>query len=165
MLYIASSVSFTNLSSVAATALFDLCALVNGLTLVPIFIISTVSRFVKTFFISAVTFIAMSIYGFFTTKDLSKMGSILFMALIGLIICVVVNMIWPSDTFGWIISVAGVLIFVGLTAWDTQQIKNMALMAPGDSVGRLATIGALTLYLDFINLFLYLLSFFGSSRD
>lgn len=165
VLVIAISGAINKLSSSAATALFYLFAVVNGLSLAPIFLIYTGASIVKTFFITAGTFGAMSIYGFFTAKDLSKMGSILFMALIGLIICIVVNMIWPSDTFGWIISGAGVLIFVGLTAWDTQQIKNMALISPSESVGRLATIGALTLYLDFINLFLYLLRFFGSQRD
>ena len=87
------------------------------------------------------------------------------MALIGLIIASLVNIFVGSDTMGWIISIVGVLIFVGLTAWDTQQIKTMALTAPGAAAGRLAVLGALTLYLDFINMFLYLLRFFGDSRD
>ena len=87
------------------------------------------------------------------------------MALIGLIICSIVNIFWANSTFDWIISGLGVLIFVGLTAWDTQQVKRMALMAPGEATSSLATIGALSLYLDFINLFLYLLRFFGSQRD
>ena len=106
----------------------------------------------------------MSIYGYFTSNDLSKMGSILFMALIGLIIASVVNLFLHSDTMMWIITYAGVLIFVGLTAWDTQQIKNMAIQMDSASAGKLATIGALNLYLDFINLFLYLLRIFGN-RD
>ena len=89
----------------------------------------------------------------------------LFRSLFGLIIASLVNIFVHSDTMGWIISIAGVLIFVGLTAWDTQQIKTMALTAPGEAVGRLAVLGALTLYLDFINMFLYLLRFFGDSRD
>ena len=87
------------------------------------------------------------------------------MALFGLIICSVVNIFTKSDTMGWIISFVGVLIFIGLTAWDTQKIKQMAAMSPNASDGRLATIGALSLYLDFVNLFLYLLRFFGGSRD
>ena len=87
------------------------------------------------------------------------------MALIGLIIASVVNIFTHSSTLDWIISIAGVIIFVGLTAWDTQQIKRMAQVMPADQIGRLATLGALSLYLDFINLFLYLLRFFGSSRD
>ncbi|MDE6801585.1 MAG: Bax inhibitor-1/YccA family protein, partial [Muribaculaceae bacterium] len=118
----------------------------------------------KTFFITAGTFGAMSIYGYFTEKDLTKIGSFLIFALFGLIICSLVNLFAHSDTLGWIISGAGVLIFLGLTAWDTQQIKQMALQSPNSGDGRLATIGALSLYLDFINLFLYLLRFFGN-RD
>ena len=106
----------------------------------------------------------MSVYGYFTSQDLSKIGSYLFMALIGLIIASLVNIFLHSSTLDWIVSIAGVLIFIGLTAWDTQQIKAMAQAAPQDSVSRLATIGALSLYLDFINLFLYLLRIFGS-RD
>ena len=107
----------------------------------------------------------MSIFGYTTNQDLSKIGNILFMALIGLIIASVVNIFTHSSTLDWIISIAGVIIFVGLTAWDTQQIKRMAQVMPADQIGRLATLGALSLYLDFINLFLYLLRFFGSSRD
>lgn len=165
ILVISISGAINRLSSGAATALFFLFAVVNGLALSPIFIAYTLTSIAKTFFITAGTFGAMSIYGYFTSNDLSKMGSILFMALIGLIIASVVNIFAHSDTLGWIISIAGVLIFVGLTAWDTQKIKNMAAMAPMGSEGRLATIGALSLYLDFINLFLYLLRFFGASRD
>lgn len=107
----------------------------------------------------------MSVYGYLTTQDLTKWGNFLFYALIGLIIASVVNIFTKSSTLDWIISIAGVLIFVGLTAWDTQKIKQMALVTPSSYVGHLATIGALTLYLDFINLFLYLLRFFGSQRD
>lgn len=153
------------LSSSVASALFYLFALIMGLSLAPIFLLYTSVSIAKTFFITAGTFGAMSIYGYVTKQDLSRWGSILFMALIGLIICSVVNIFWANSTFEWIISGAGVLIFVGLTAWDTQQVKNMALMAPADSYGRLATIGALTLYLDFINLFLYLLRFFGNRNS
>jgi hypothetical protein len=89
----------------------------------------------------------------------------LFMALIGIIICSVINIFWANSTLDWIISGVGVLIFIGLTAWDTQKIKQMAAMNMGISNGSLATWGALSLYLDFINLFIYLLRFFGSSRD
>ena len=147
-----------------ATALFFLFAIVNGLSLAPIFLIYTTTSIASTFFITAATFGAMSLYGYFTNTDLSKFGSILVMALIGLIICAVVNIFVASSTLEWIISGAGVLIFVGLTAWDTQKIKNMALSMPDASDGRLATIGALSLYLDFINLFLYLLRFLGDRR-
>lgn len=107
----------------------------------------------------------MSVYGYFSVKDLTRWGSILIMSLFGLIIAAVVNMFLRSSGLDWIISIVGVLIFVGLTAWDTQRIKQLAQVTPANQVGRLATIGALNLYLDFINLFLYLLRFFGSSRD
>ncbi len=163
-LVIAISGAINRLSSAAATGLFYLFAAVNGLALAPIFIVYTSHSIAVTFFVTAGTFAAMSIYGYFTSNDLSKMGSILFMALIGLLIASVVNFFLHSETMMWIITYAGVLIFVGLTAWDTQQIKNMALQMEGASTGKLATLGALTLYLDFINLFLYLLRIFGN-RD
>lgn len=164
-LVIAISGAINRLSSMAATGLFFLFAIINGLALAPIFLIYTMTSIAKTFFITAGTFGAMSIYGYFTEKDLSKFGSMLYMALFGLIICSVVNIFTKSDTMGWLISIAGVLIFIGLTAWDTQKIKQMASMAPNGTEGKLATMGALSLYLDFINLFLYLLRFFGASRD
>lgn len=153
------------LSTGTATMLFYLFAVINGLMLFPILLAFTGVSVAKTFFITAGVFGAMSVYGYFTTQDLTKWGSFLFMALIGLIICSVVNIFLRSTTMEWIVSGAGVLIFIGLTAWDTQQIKAMAQQMPADSVGKLATLGALSLYLDFINLFLYLLRFFGSSRD
>ncbi len=159
------SAGINKLNSGTATMLFYLFAIVNGLMLFPIFIIYTHVSIAKTFFITAGTFGAMSVYGYCTSQDLTKWGSILFMALIGLIICTIVNIFWANSTFEWIISGLGVLIFVGLTAWDTQKIKQMAMMAPSDTAGKLATLGALSLYLDFINLFLYLLRFFGRSND
>lgn len=164
LLVIAISAAINKISSAMATALFFLFAIVNGLSLAPIFLIYTTTSIASTFFITAATFGAMSLYGYFTNTDLSKFGSILVMALIGLIICAVVNIFVASSTLEWIISGAGVLIFVGLTAWDTQKIKNMALSMPNASDGRLATIGALSLYLDFINLFLYLLRLLGDRR-
>lgn len=163
-LVIAITGAIRRLSSAAATGLFYLFAALNGVSLAPIFMIYTSHSISVTFFVTAGTFAAMSIYGYFTSNDLSKMGSILFMALIGLIIASVVNLFLHSETMMWIITYAGVLIFVGLTAWDTQQIKNMAIQMDTASTGKLATIGALTLYLDFINLFLYLLRIFGN-RD
>lgn len=158
------SAGINKLSSTTAALLFYVFAVINGMLLAPIFLIYTGASIAKTFFITAGTFGAMSVYGYFTDRDLSRMGSILFMALIGLIIASIVNIFAASSTLDWIISGAGVLIFVGLTAWDTQQIKNMAQQMPAASAGRLATLGALNLYLDFINLFLYLLRFFGD-RD
>ena len=159
------SAGINKLSSATATLLFYLFAVVNGLMLAPIFMVYTGESIAKTFFITAGTFGAMSIFGYFTTQDLTRFGSILFMALLGLIIASLVNMFAQSSTLEWIISGAGVLIFVGLTAWDTQTIKRMSQAAPVSQVGRIATLGALSLYLDFINLFLYLLRFFGSSRN
>lgn len=165
LLVFAISGGINRMSSSMSTALFYLFAAVNGVALAPIFIIYTGTSIAKTFFITAGTFGAMSVYGYFTTRDLTRWGSVLFMCLIGLIIASIVNIFLHSDGLQWIISVAGVLIFVGLTAWDTQKVKQMAETTPPSMVGRLATIGALNLYLDFINLFLYLLRFFGNSRD
>lgn len=159
------SAGIQRLSNSTATLLFYLFSVVNGMMLSTIFLAFSVGAIVKTFCITALTFGAMSIYGYFTTRDLSRVGSFLFMALIGLIIASLVNIFLHSSGLDWIISIAGVLIFVGLTAWDTQQIKVMAQQAPAEATSRLATLGALSLYLDFINLFLYLLRFFGGNRD
>ena len=164
LLVIAISGAINKLSSAMASALFFIFAIVNGLSLAPIFLVYTGESIATTFFITAATFGAMSIYGYFTSADLSKFGSILVMALIGLIVCSVVNIFMKSETMNWIISGVGVLIFVGLTAWDTQKIKQMALTMPEATNGKLATIGALSLYLDFINLFLYLLRFMGDRK-
>lgn len=153
------------MSGSTATLLFYLFAIVNGATLSIILLIYSPGSIMKTFFITAGTFGAMSIYGYFTEKDLTKIGTFLVFALFGLIICSLVNIFAHSDGLSWLISIAGVLIFLGLTAWDTQKIKQMALQMPNAADGRLATIGALSLYLDFINLFLYLLRFFGDNRN
>ncbi len=152
------------MSNGAATGLFYLYAILNGVVFSLVFCAYSFDSIFKTFLITSGVFGAMSVYGYFTSNDLTKIGTFLRMALIGLIICIVVNLFWANSTLDWIISAAGVLIFIGLTAYDTQKVKEWAQMgAIADS--RLATIGALTLYLDFINLFLYLLRFFGSSRD
>ncbi len=164
-LVIGISGGINKLSSATASALFYIYAVVNGLALAPIFIVFTGVSIAKTFFITAGTFGGMCAYGYLTSRDLSRFGSFMFMALIGVIIASLVNIFLHSSTMDWIISIAGVAIFIGLTAWDTQQIKRMAALNPSFSAGRIATLGALTLYLDFINLFLYLLRFFGSSRD
>ncbi len=153
------------LSPAMSTGLFYLFAIVNGLTLSIIFLAFSFASIFKTFIITAGVFGAMSVYGYFTNRDLTKIGSLLYMALFGLIILCVVNMFWANSTLDWIVSGLGVLIFIGLTAWDTQKIKQMTQQYPAMADGRLATWGALSLYLDFINLFLYLLRFFGSSRD
>ena len=153
------------MSSAAASALFYLFAVINGMMFSTLFLAYSPTAMVKTFFITAGTFGAMSVYGYFTSRDLSRIGSFLFMALIGLIIASLVNIFLHSSGLDWIISIAGVFIFVGLTAWDTQQVKNMAQLAGPEQAGRLATLGALTLYLDFINLFLFLLRILGGNRE
>ena len=153
------------ISSPMATVLFYAYSLLNGVTFALIFAAYTPVSIFKTFLITAGVFGAMSVYGYFTNRDLTKIGSFLFMALIGLIIASVINIFWANSTLEWIVSIAGVLIFIGLTAWDTQQVKRLAMVTPEGAVGKLATIGALTLYLDFINLFLFLLRFFGGNRD
>ena len=109
----------------------------------------------------------MSVYGYLTKTDLTKMGSFLMMALLGLIIAMIVNIFWANSTLDWVISIVGVLIFVGLTAWDTQQVKQLAAANLEPSLSdKLATMGAMNLYLDFINLFIFLLRIFGGgSRD
>ena len=164
-LVIAINAGINKLSSTTASLLFYLFAIVNGAALSPIFLVYTATSIVKTFFICAATFGAMSIYGYFTTNDLTKWGTYLFYALIGLIIVSLVNIFTHSTTVEWIISGAGVLIFIGLTAWDTQWIKNMLQSTPEEYHAKLSTIGALSLYLDFINLFLYLLRFFGGRNS
>lgn len=157
------SAAINKISSAVATLLFILYSVVNGATMSAILLAYTAESVHQTFFITAGVFGAMTIYGYVTKSDLSRMGSILYMALFGLIITCVVNIFLKSDTLGWIISLAGVAIFIGLTAWDTQKIKQMAMMAPYES-GKVSTIGALTLYLDFVNLFIYLLRIFGNRR-
>ena len=154
------------LSITSATLLFYLYSVLTGVVFSSILLLYTATSVGMTFLITAGVFAAMSIYGFTTSNDLTKFGSIMFMALIGFIICSVVNIFLKSSGMEWIISLAGVAIFIGLTAWDTQKIKNAAMYATdGTSAEKLATFGALSLYLDFVNLFLYLLRFFGGSRD
>ncbi|MGN1266240.1 MAG: Bax inhibitor-1/YccA family protein [Muribaculaceae bacterium] len=153
------------LSTPMASLLFYLYSVLTGVVFSVILLVYTASSIAYTFFITAGVFAAMSIYGYFTSNDLSRMGSILFMALIGLIVCSLVNVFVNSSTMDWIISFAGVLIFIGLTAWETQKIKQMTQYADQSMAGKIATLGALNLYLDFVNLFLYLLRFFGDSRD
>ncbi len=158
------SAGINKMSSTTATLLFYLFAIVNGLTLSVIFFAYAPEAIVKAFFITASTFGAMSVYGYLTNKDLTKIGTFFMYALFGLIIASLVNIFMKSSQLDWIISIVGVFLFLGLTAWDTQQIKRIAEMAPSDTVGKLATIGALNLYLDFINLFLFILRIFGN-RD
>lgn len=156
------SARIEKMSSATATTMFYLYSILNGITLTPIFFAFEISSIALTFAITAGTFGAMTLFGYVTRQDLSKFGSFLFMALIGLIVCIVVNLFMQNTMLDMLISGAGVLIFVGLTAWDTQAIKRMSAEADPSMVGKVATMGALSLYLDFINLFLYLLRFFGN---
>jgi len=157
------------MSAGTATSLFILYAALNGVTLSFIFLAYTRTSIVSTFFICAATFLAVSIYGWTTKKDLTSMGGFLMMGLIGIIIATVVNIFIRSSAMSMIISYIGVIVFVGLTAYDTQKIKNMALTQPvgldGAVVRKGALLGALSLYLDFINLFLMLLRIFGGGRN
>ena len=162
------SARIDRLSLSTATLLFILYSVLNGATLSIIFLAYTMTSIASVFFITAGIFAAMSLVGYFTKKDLSGLGRILFMALIGLIIATLVNVfLIKSGGFSLIVSYVGVLIFVGLTAYDTQRIKNMLVEADDVSAEaqKIALMGALALYLDFINLFLYLLRIFGGNRE
>jgi FtsH-binding integral membrane protein len=148
-----------------AFALFMVYAALLGVMLSSVLLAYTLTSITRVFFISAASFGALSLYGYTTKRDLSPIGSFLMMGLIGLIIAMVVNMFLKSPGLEFVFSVAGVLIFAGLTAWDTQRIKEMYdPMEDGTIVGRKAVMGALSLYLDFINLFLFLLRFLGDRR-
>ena len=148
-----------------AQGTFWLFAALMGASLSSIFLIYTGASITRVFFITAGTFGAMSIYGYTTKRDLTKLGSFLMMGLIGIIIASVVNIFMKSSMMYFVISILGVLIFVGLTAYDTQKIKNMYLASDsGEIIGKKAVMGALTLYLDFINLFIMLLRLFGQRR-
>jgi FtsH-binding integral membrane protein len=157
------------MSATTATALFVIYSTLNGVVLSFIFLAYTRASIFSTFFICAATFLACSIYGWTTKRDLTSLGSFFFMGLIGIIIASVVNWFIRSSAMNMIISYIGVFVFVGLTAYDTQKIKNMALAQPagldGAVIRKGAILGALSLYLDFINLFLMLLRIFGQSRD
>lgn len=159
------SARIMKISFATATTLFMLYSVLNGLTLSVLFAVYTKASIASAFFVTAGTFGVMSLYGYFTKRDLSSLGNILFMALIGLIIATVVNIFFFSETFYWVITYAGVLIFVGLTIYDTQKIKRaLEGMEINETSQKLALLGALTLYLDFINLFLYILRILGDRR-
>ncbi|GAB4047962.1 Bax inhibitor-1/YccA family protein [Spirosoma litoris] len=160
------SAAVQRVSAQAATAMFLGYAVMNGLTLASIFMLYTGGSIASTFFVTAGTFGAMSAFGYFTKRDLTSIGGFLMMALIGLIIASLVNLFWQNETLYWIATYAGVLIFVGLTAYDTQKIKEMNVIgnAGTDEDRKEAIMGALRLYLDFINMFLYLLRLFGRRR-
>ena len=155
------------ISLTTATLMFVAYSVVNGAVLSSIFLIYTMNSIGQVFFITAATFGVMAFIGYTTKTDLTSMGKILFMALIGIIIATVVNIFVGSTGLQTVVSYLGVLIFVGLTAYDSQKIKRMLYDYEGNDEGgqKLALVGALTLYLDFINLFIYLLRILGSRRD
>jgi FtsH-binding integral membrane protein len=162
------SARIQKISAQAATGLFIVYSILNGVTLSAILLLYTMSSVAATFFITAGMFGAMAVYGFVTKKDLSSWGSFLFMGLIGIIIAMVVNIFLASSMMSWVISGIGVIIFTGLTAYDVQQISRMGaqgIMDGGEAAIRKGAImGALKLYLDFINLFLMLLRLLGDRR-
>lgn len=160
------SLGMGRLSASAAQGIFWAYAALVGLSLSSIFIVYTGQSIALTFFVTAGTFGAMSLYGYTTKKDLTGMGSFLIMGLWGLLIASVVNMFMESSALGFATSVIGVLIFVGLTAYDTQKLKNLyyQVAGNGEAMAKASIMGALNLYLDFINIFLYLLRFMGNRR-
>ena len=154
-------------SLAATTLMFILFSALNGATLAYIFAAFAPAAIVKTFMITAGTFGVTAAYGYFTRRDLTKLGGLLMMGLIGVVIAGVVNLFLHSSGLDMVVSILGVLVFVGLTAWDSQRIKMQLAMAEdlGEQSQKIALAGALSLYLDFVNLFLYLLRFFGGSRE
>ena len=159
------SFGINKMSASKAQTVFWIFAALMGLSLSWILMVYTATSIARVFFITSATFGAMSIYGYTTKRDLTKLGSFLMMGLIGIIIASLVNIFLKSSMMYFVISILGVLIFVGLTAYDTQKIKNMyAASDSGELMGKKAVMGALTLYLDFINLFIMLLRLFGQRR-
>lgn len=160
------SFGINRMSAGTAQLVFWVYAALNGLSLAVIFMIYPIGDIARVFFISAATFGALSLYGYTTPRSLSAWGSFLFMGLVGVVIASLVNLFLQSSAMTFAISVIGVLVFAGLTAYDTQKIKEMYLEADdSETMGKKVIMGALSLYLDFINLFLMLLRLFGSSRE
>ncbi|MCC6220903.1 MAG: Bax inhibitor-1/YccA family protein [Deltaproteobacteria bacterium] len=155
------------MSAVKATSVFLIYSALNGVTLAPLAFIYTRESLASTFMITSAVFGSMAVFGYVTRRDLSSLGSFLYMGLWGIIIASLVNMFLQSTAVGFVMSVAGVIVFTGLTAWDVNKIKNMSTYVEEgtDDFRRYAILGALSLYLDFINLFIMLLRFFGSHRD
>jgi len=165
VLVFAISAGIERLSLSTAQLLFWVFAALMGISLGSVFMIYTPVSITRVFFISAASFGALSLYGYTTQRDLSAMGSFMMMGLFGLIIASIVNLFWPSGPLAFAISIIGVIVFAGLTAWDTQRIKEMYdVNDDGTASGRKAVMGALSLYLDFLNLFLMLLRLLGDRR-
>jgi uncharacterized protein len=159
------SARVNNLSPGAAAGLFMLYSAMVGVTSSVIFLIYTGASIVSAFMITATMFGALALFGTFTKRSLAGVGQFMFMGLIGLIIASVVNIFWMNSALYFVISVVGVIVFTGLTAWDAQRLKQMAVALPDGRVGSYAVVGALSLYLDFINLFFFILRLFGGRRN
>jgi FtsH-binding integral membrane protein len=165
LLVMVMSFGISRISTGAARAMFWVYAVLMGLSLSTIFLVYTSGSIAQTFFATSAAFVSLSLWGYTTKKDLSAFGTFLIMGVVGLIIAMIINLFMQSSTMDLVISALGVLIFAGLTAYDTQKIKSIYFSVAGtELVGKAVVMGALTLYLDFINLFLFLLRFMGS-RD
>ena len=162
------SARIMKMSFISAGIMFAVYAILNGVTMSFIFAVYTAESIAQTFFITAGTFAGMSLIGYLTKKDLSTFGRTLYMLLVGLVIATVVNMFMHNAGLTVILNYVGVIVFVGLTAYDTQKIKKMMIACGeagvNDQTSKIALLGSLTLYLDFINLFLYLLRFLGKEK-
>lgn len=165
LLVIIIAASINSIPPALSLMLFLVYAALNGFTLSVVFAVYTLGSITATFIVTAGTFASCSIYGFVTKRDLTSVGNLLLMALWGLILALIVNIFMASTALDWLITFAGVIIFVGLTAYDTQKLSEMAESCSTHELSGQAVAGALTLYLDFINLFLYLLKLFGKSKD
>ena len=160
------SFGINRISTGTAQFLFWAYATLLGASLSTIFLVYTDGSIALTFFATAAAFASLSLYGYTTKRDLSAMGTFLLMGLVGLIVASIVNIFWMNETFSLVIAAIGVLVFAGLTAYDTQKVKSLYFQVAGsDMIGKAAIMGALTLYLDFINMFIFLLRFLGNSRN
>jgi FtsH-binding integral membrane protein len=159
------SARINKMAASTAAGLFLLYSALNGLTLAFIFLLYTGTSIATTFLVTAGMFGALALYGTATKRSLAGVGQFAFMGLIGIILASVVGMFWKSEGLQFGISIVGVIVFTGLTAWDAQKLKTMAVTVPESSYGSYSVVGALALYLDFINLFLFMLRFMGGRRD
>jgi FtsH-binding integral membrane protein len=154
-----------HISPATAAGLFMLYSAMVGVTSSVIFLIYTGASIVSAFMVTATMFGALAVFGTLTKRSLAGVGQFMFMGLIGLIIASIINLFWLNSALYFVISVIGVIVFTGLTAWDAQRLKQMAVALPDGRVGSFAVVGALSLYLDFINLFFFILRLFGGRRD
>lgn len=159
------SARVSSMAPANAAALFVVYSALNGVTLSVILLVYTGATIATTFLVTAAMFGALAIYGTVTTRSLAGVGQFVMMGLVGLILCSVISVFWHNDALEFLISVVGVIVFTGLTAWDAQRLRQMATALPDGRVGSYAVVGALSLYLDFINLFLMLLRLQGGRRD